>query len=190
MNWIKGESKYPSDRSSQPFPSFFQPDSDDMLSEPSKYSCESAPRSVRTSSRTRNLWNGTRSETHVAISNTDGAVFPATPEPEPGSASLTQPPISFPTSPNPEPEEEPSYSPFVPLVFQHERLQQQLQKSVPLASFGGVPPEVYETVALKYGYYFTPTKPTLPVLLPSLYGLECKFVSLIDCEGEGSPPDT
>ena len=157
MNWIKGESKYPSGRSSQPFPSFFQPDSDDMLSEPSKYSCESAPRSVRTSSRTRNLWNGTRSETHAAISNTDGAVFPATPEPEPGSASLTQPPISFPTSPNPEPEEEPSYAPFVPLVFQHERLQQQLQKSVPLASFGGVPPEVYETVALKYGYYFTPT---------------------------------
>jgi len=155
MNWMveepkkckskkaNGSIKEHRGRSSQPFPSFSQPESDDVLSEPSKYSCESAPRSVRMSLGTR---NGTINENDDAISNPNVVAFPVGLESEPGSTSLVQPPlpVSLPRDDHGPEEELPSYAPFVPLVFQHERLQQKLQKSVPLTS---MPAEEVEKVA-------------------------------------------
>jgi len=135
----KGSIKEHPGRNSQAFPSFSQPESDDVLSEPSKYSCESAPRSM-----SLNTKNGTIDESHDAISKSNEVVFPMVPESEPGSVSLVQPPTFKSRNLREQEEELPSYAPFVPLVFQHERLQQKLQKSVPLTS---MPAEEIEKVA-------------------------------------------
>lgn len=122
-------------RSSQPFPILTQPDADDMLSVTSRYSCESAPRGAKVPSRTRNMPS---IEIHTVVNaNAVGG-----PESEPRSRPQSPPLLSLSNhhASNPE-EESSSYAPFVPFVFQHERLQQKLQKSVPLASFEGASSE-------------------------------------------------
>jgi hypothetical protein len=83
----------------------------------------------------------TRNFKYSAISNTDITLLPEQAESRPKNGSLNPSTSLSANLLTPKTEEPPSYAPFVPLVFQHERLQQKLHQSVPLASFEGVSAE-------------------------------------------------
>lgn len=137
-------------QTTQPFPSkgpLSSSELDGVSSGPSKDFCESMSPSAHGDMGTRSMKEGTnRSTGEKGVSIPVGASV---------DSAISQPGVQV-RRDSGEPEEQPRedqiFAPFVPLVLQHERLQQKLKKPVPLASFegaGGV-----EGVGIKYAALF------------------------------------
>ena len=132
-------------QNTQPFPSkepFSSSELEGMSSEPSNKSCESASRSPHGHMRTRSMKEGTKRST-----GEKGMTFPVGASVDPAISQLSVQGRNGLGEPE-QPGEDQIFAPFVPLVLQHERLQQKLKKPVPLASFEGA--REVEGVGIKY----------------------------------------